>query len=521
MLNSLSVLLEALFFIYLCYLAGDAFFRFAKIELKTTIQNQAYRLLSGYGIFGLISFALGSMGFFNARTLWFISLLIVFLSHETVAKHFNFLVQTSFKAVFQKIGTQFKDNTFLKIIISIWIAANLIIVFVPITGHDTLDYHLPIMKNINTTGTVTYTPAIEGYPHLPVLGEIIYAAPIALFNETSAPYVFQVLQYSLLVLIILIIYDFASRRVKIPFLGFAAVFGAMAVMDFEREIMHGGYVDILAFLFGIASILLMIEYAAESKFEWKPVALSAFLVGIGASIKYPALFMLGTNGLILLYVLIRDRFGWKKSIGYLLLYTAIFTAVACPWYIKNYEVFDNPVYPMFTNKETTAQVGLFVRERTVPNMIVFPFYKFSQWFFHEKESSSQLILLGYFILLYLLILWMLIRRIKWTRAELILFLFVQTYFWFIFFVSHQNRFMIPSLILIPTLLAFFIDRIYEMLRHKLKTVSYTKFMRGSYILLCTAFFLVLLGNFHYFYVKWKYIAGITDKKAYVIEIGGM
>lgn len=522
MIDSLFVFYKALLFSYITYLGGDLVFKFLKLNLASNIQNIVYRFLSGMSLLAVSAFIMASYEEFNTSSLWILSVVIFFLSSETVLKHFNFLKSETVHSLWKEIKTVYREQSFLKIIMTIWFVCNFIIVFVPVTGHDTLDYHLPIMQDLIQNQTLTYSDKIDSYSYLPILGEILYATPIAMFGERSSPYIFQVIQYSFLLLFVALVYDFTKKRTKIKFLPFVASFGMMAVMDFEREIMHGGYIDVPSFLLSIASLFILVEYVLESKeLKWPPIILSSILIGVASSIKYSALFIFGIDGLILIYAIFKNRFSLKKGLSLLVVFTAIFVCISGVWYLKNYALYDNPVYPMISNKETTSQVGLFVRDRTITNMMVFPFYKFSRWFYFGKESSSQLILLGYFILMYLLILWSLFTRKKWSTTEIALFGFIQSYFWFIFFVSHQNRFMLPSLILIPLFLALMTEKVYSSLKQKISSSSYDKFIRKSYFALSFAVVILLIGNLHYFYVRWKYIFGITDKKAYIIEIGGM
>ncbi|MEK7527050.1 MAG: hypothetical protein AAB537_01375, partial [Patescibacteria group bacterium] len=167
MIHNLQIFLEALLFIYLARLTGALIINF----------RFDYSIIGGLGTLGLIGLALAAFGIFTAPAIWLVFIAIALLARKIIAADLATIKKIEIKKVFA--GT-----TFLKIIIVVWLLANLLIVFVPLTGHDTLDYHLPIIQDLVSSERLTFNQEISAYVYLPILGEIIYALPTAAFGET-------------------------------------------------------------------------------------------------------------------------------------------------------------------------------------------------------------------------------------------------------------------------------------------------------------------------------------------------
>jgi hypothetical protein len=521
MLHNIVVFFDTLAFVYLCFLAGNLFFRFIKIDFTSRYKRVIYPIMIGYGIFGIIGLFLGITGWFNASILRLFSILILIFSADAIKDHFHFLKRNaSPKVFFTYLRQLYATNTGLKLIITAWLLANFLIVFMPITGHDTLDYHLPIIFNLLNEGKLTFSNNIPSYTYLPVFGEIVYAIPMVIFGNLNEPFVFQVLQYGVLLLFLGLIYDFLRSRMESQFLNLISLLLTLSIMDFQRELLHGGYIDVFAFLFGIASLLLIIESCGGEETSKDNLTLSAFFLGIALSIKFFALIFTAINLLFLILTMYR-RVKIGEAIAFLSKYIGIAFAISGFWYIKNAFVFGNPVFPMFSDTEFNSSVGMFLMDRTLLNFFLFPFYRYGQWFIQEVESSSRLVVLGYFIMLYLITLVIaFIDRKKINLTDIILFAAIHLYLAALFLTSHQYRFLLPVVILLPIFLTLMTDKLYSYLSSILKKDTYQRLLKSSLIVFNIIFIFIFLANIRYFYAKWYYFIGTYTRDEYVEEIGG-
>ena len=519
MLYNILITLEAIFFIYTAYLAGSVLLDLLNFSANTKTGKIAYAITAGLGLASLAGLALAVLGIFNGGFLWLILLAVIALSAPKISSHI-FLIRNNLRPTILhgRIREFFRNYPALKIIVIVWLIANFFIVFVPLTGHDTLDYHLPIIEHIIDFKTLPATQNVNSF-FLPISGEILYAIPTALFGNQSFPYVFQLLQYGFLILLVSIIFDFTSKLVTKKYLAVAAALSVLAIMDLQREALHGGYVDLLAFLFGTASVFLVIDHCETEEKKAGLLSLSAVFLGFALGVKYLALFFGAANAIFLIIDGVQNR-TLKKTALSLLRYGLIAAAVGGFWYAKNLVMFGNPVYPMFTSKETTSQVNMFIMERTLPNFLAFPFFRYGQWFIQKVESSSRLIVLLYFSLAYVLagvslLIW---RKIR--KPELFLLLFMELYLALVFLTSHQYRFIIPATLIAPLIIILISDRLFDKALEKMGPRAQSKIAKMAVVVIALAFSFIFLANLRYFYAKWYYVLGGYTQKEYVGEIGG-
>ena len=163
---------------------------------------------------------------------------------------------------------------------------------------------------------------------------------------------------------------------------------------------------------------------------------------------------------------------------------------------------------------------MFIVKRTFINFFRFPFVRFGQWFFSNRESSSRLVVLVYFIVLYPLLGIRFFLKKKITAFEVLLFLFVASYTLFAFLLSHQIRFFLPAVITLPLLLIVLTDRLRGAVEEWWSKERYARALKTFRVLAGAFAIFVFLGNFHYFHVKYFYLIGTYGRKGYIEEIGG-
>lgn len=516
------IFIEALCFIYLAFLAGKLFLKALPAFPQGIFSKNIYIILAGFGILGLLGLVLSLFGIFSTFYVRACMLVLACVSFYEMRSHGYALARTLRhpRPLLSTIYEWLRQDFYFKIILLFWLGMNMIIVLVPITGNDTLHYHEPIIQDFIRTGQIDYRGTSHSIYGVLAFVEILYALPSILFGNTVAPFIFQALQYAALIMLLLLMHGFAKKRVSHPLLRIALLFFILSIFDLQREAMHGGYIDIFVILFGIASVLLIIDLFDDASAPLFPAGiLSAFLLGAALSMKYSALFFAAPIGIFLLALVVRTRMAPGKKIGFMLLYGAVSWAVSGYWYVKNFIFFGNPVYPIFSLAETKADFGMFVAGKTILNMFLFPFLKFGA--VSETDSSSKLIVAGYFALAYaFMIFFILFRRRMISASAYVLFVFIHMYLWLMFFNSHQTRFLLPAVIIVPLLLVLLGDAFYRYMESISRPSFYRFFMSVSRGIFLALFVFLFLGNIHYFYVKFLYKAGFYTQEEYIIKIGG-
>lgn len=512
------IIIATLVFFYLSFLAGDLSLRFTGMEPSQTRIRWIYALMLGMGAFAAVGVILGLAGFFTPLVLLMVMLTILITARETVRSHIRRLrtSEYSLDALARTVTPHFREYPFFKIFILLWLVINFALAFVPITAHDTKAYHLPIIIDLQKHGQFSFSRDISEYGWAALTGDTIYAIPTTLFFQTTAPFTFQIIQYSLLPLLLLVIYVFIRDRVRHPLVSIAAVVLILGIFDLQREALHGGYTDMFVYLFGIASALLLVDIRWRDPRRLTDVTLSSLFLGVALAVKLTAGFIAVTNGLFLVAGMIRDRIGAKKAIAYLTKYALAVILIAGFWYVKNAVVWGNPFYIGGIGGLPFTET--LVAKKTILNMFLFPFLKFGA--VARGDSSSELIVLGYFILAYAAgTMALLFAREKITMTHVLLFSFTQLHIMMIFFHTHHTRYMLSAVIMLPVLLALIADPIYQWLASRAHPATHKKILRVSEVCLAVVLIIFFIGNIRYFYVKILYKTGVLNEQHYIKKIG--
>ncbi|MFY9462684.1 MAG: hypothetical protein WAP52_00675 [Candidatus Sungiibacteriota bacterium] len=521
MAHNLLILIETLAFVYLSFLAGDLVFRLAGRALAAERLRGAYAVMLGAGIFGMMGLLLGLVGSLTPLHLRLFMLVILAASRQTIADHARILwSHASPTALAGLVRPILREHAFFKLLIFFWLAFNFVLAFVPITAHDTKSYHLPIITDLQTQARITFSPEILEYGWMPLMGQIMYAVPTIAFANTTAPFVFQIMQYGALVLLIIIINEFLRDKIRYLFLRFGAILFILAIFDLQREALHGGYTDMFVYLFGITSALLLIEGCCRGRFHSPSITLSAIFLGVALGVKQTALFIAATNYLFLLIGMVKNHAGTKKIISHLAIYSLIVLLIAGFWYARNAIIYEDPLYVGGVELHAGRMAETFVIERTPLNMILFPFYKFGPNERNNSISSSKFIVLGYFILVYTAVAGaVLFARKKIALPEILLFAASHIQLMLIFFQSHHTRYLLPAIIILPIILVLFLDKIYGLINEVMNRGKYRTLIRISRLCLGIVCFIFFIGNIRYFYVRVLYKTGVLNKQEYIKKIG--
>ncbi|OGG48099.1 hypothetical protein A3D66_02135 [Candidatus Kaiserbacteria bacterium RIFCSPHIGHO2_02_FULL_50_9] len=516
-MNYILLTVQTVIFLWSAFLVGEMILRrFTPAAFSPTWRYGVSTLL-GLGLWSLVGTALALLGLFNANILRGLLLLVFVVSWPQVRR-----IPLEWRPTVSRLRTAFFHLSPLKAIIALWLLIAFIFIFMPITGFDAQRYHLPIIKDIIAQESFTFSEAIYNYAYLPVGGEILYAIPSAIFGNLSDPYIFQLLQFALFLILLALIYGFLRTRTRFAFLALVGVLAAMSLMDFEREVFHGGYIDVVMFTFAIGSFLVLLDHVERrGSIRSSVVLISAFLLGIALTIKYLAFSFAIFNAALLLILVWRERAQVLQALRICALYGGMVFLVAGFWYLKNFFTFGDPFYPMLSHAEFAPTLGWWIADRTLLNMFVFPIFRYGRWFFDDTESSSHVVTLAYFFSMYFFAAFFAVRRIRISFAEIVLFIAVNANFWAFFFISHQNRYLLGSVILMPVLLALWADRFYGQVLDGI-ALRWHATAKKVVMALVIVFFLTTLGGFvHYFQYKFWYVIGRDTKAEYIENIGGL
>jgi len=273
---------------------------------------------------------------------------------------------------------------------------------------------------------------------------------------------FKVVQFSAFILLIIILVDFCRKFIKnksFLYFFFIILFSTMPLVN---AALLGGLIDIFTYLFGISSMLILLNIIINKKNHKNKILLSAIFLGFSISTKHLGLTFALLNFFLLIFIYFKKP--WKKILNDIGLYAVIIFIIAGFWYIKNFIFTGNPLFPMFSNasplftKQTFDNaVGEYLITKNFINFFAFPFL-----FWGKNISKLPYAILNalYFALTYAMAIFLIIIK-KIQMLEIILFALLEIYLLIIFYFSHQIRFAIPALILMTILFILLLDKIFH------------------------------------------------------------
>jgi hypothetical protein len=192
-------------------------------------------------------------------------------------------------------------------------------------------YHLTIAKLDVQMHSLVFTPYIR-FSTLPQLNEMLFALMLSVFDDVSA----QLVQFLMMLLITVTLYGWGRRW----FTQRVGLWSATLWLSSPLVIWLGAsaYVDIGVALFVTLGVYAFLNWRRTDQETW--LLLSAAFLAFGAASKYSGLFPLCIFGLTLSYLSIR-----RRQLRQLILFTIVVALIAGPWYVRNYHLTRNPVFP--------------------------------------------------------------------------------------------------------------------------------------------------------------------------------
>ena len=201
---------------------------------------------------------------------------------------------------------------------------------IPPFARDDMIYHLQIPKRMVMTGSLAFDP-FNINSNFPLLFEMPFAVLNTLHLSVS-PFIFNVF---FAVLLVLVFHSALAHRTKLSAKQNFSASLVLATTPVIFDLLHTGYVEIYFTLLISLSALFYLRFMEEkSRSDWFRTCVC---LGLSCAVKYPGVIF---TGLFLAHEFFRSR----DRKGF---YTGAFlwAISACPWYMKNWMLTGNPVFP--------------------------------------------------------------------------------------------------------------------------------------------------------------------------------
>lgn len=219
------------------------------------------------------------------------------------------------------------------------LSACFLLVLTPEIGKDALIYHLAVPKRYLLHQGFHVIPGnvFAGYP---LLGEMHYLLALFLGNDLLA----KLMNFTVLGSILLGMGLFSRHVMEdhaFPALSMLLFFSIPSVF----AVSHSAYNDLFVSLFILSALYSFFRWSREKATAW--LLLSAIFTGGAVACKYTALLIPPLGCLGILFFAKKRGLAVPAVFRLLVLYLAAALITGCPFYLKNWIVMGNPLYPFF------------------------------------------------------------------------------------------------------------------------------------------------------------------------------
>jgi hypothetical protein len=351
----------------------------------------------------------------------------------------------------------------------------------PEVGKDALIYHLAVPKLYLLHQGFYFVPGniFAGYP---LLGEMHYLLALFLRNDILAKGMNYLLLCGTLLGMGLLARHVLTNQ-AFPCLSmviFASIPSVFAVS-------HTAYNDLFVTFFTLAAIYSFFRWSDQRLVAW--LILCALFSGSAAACKYTALLVTPLGCLGILWLARRSGDDTGDALRSVALYSFIALIAASPFYLKNWIVMGNPIYPFFYgffggrgwDGDQARLYDLFIQNlgmgRNLPDYLLLP------WNVSLRAKMDSPEFDGILGPIFLLTLPFLAALRRWGTPLRMILIYALLTFLFWASTAQQIRYLIPLF----TLLALVVGTILTRYRHRKMIFA---------LLLCTIAGSLLFNGYH-------------------------
>jgi hypothetical protein len=206
----------------------------------------------------------------------------------------------------------------------------------PVWDYDGQMYHLQGPRLWLQAGRITLLPDVW-QANGPATLDLVYAIGLAFDADTAA----KVLHLACGVLVAGAAFTFARR-----FLSPTAAWLALAILltaPMMPLVASWAYTDLGWALYEFLALYAVILIGRSETAARSDLVLAGLCAGLALGLKYQAA---AQAGLLAIYIMRQARgAGWRQVIGRVMVFGATAAVVAAPWYLKNWALSGNPIYP--------------------------------------------------------------------------------------------------------------------------------------------------------------------------------
>jgi len=412
----------------------------------------------GLGVLSLLILGIGLLGWIRT---WVMLVLAAVLLIFAVPEWLRLIRQAP------RSGTKCPLSVGSRFYLIASLALSLLVALTPPRSWDGLFYHLTMPQHYINHGRIA---VVTDIPHqfYPGLMEMLYMLAMSLGSDVAT----QLLHWFYLLVLGGTIWLFADRY--LPERTREAAILAFASMPMVFVLGSWAYNDLALAFYQLAALYALLQWIENRAQPW--LILSAILGGFALGLKYTAFVCPLTLALLLTIWWVQRRLDRPQAIKALLLLSGVTSIVAAPWYVKNWVLIGNPVYPfahgLFDGQGWDSwRTAWYARAGSglgwnLGELVRLPWtltLGLRDMNFYDGRTGPLFLLAWPFLLAWLLRLWRPASPAPPALHEMTLMAFVQIAFWTLGVVYSQplfqSRLLLPALAALCVPLAYLFDQL--------------------------------------------------------------
>lgn len=419
------------------------------VRFQSTVEELFFCTTLGIGVIAYIVLFLGLVGLLYSSVV----ILLVGLGLALSFREIHLVIRRL--VAWLRNFQMSQATTLLPFLPLLFLLPILLMPLYPPSSWDALSYHLPVAKIFADKHRIVLTPYLPAATNVLTI-EMLFSLMLLIADDIMA----NLISLLLLLLTALATFSFSKRYISTSS-GFIAV---SALLSSPIVIFLGTtcYIDIGLALFVTAAGYGFANWASMRDTKW--LCLSAIFTGFAIGTKYSALFFVLLIGAAIVIMYMRRKAPLKD----LLVFLVIAALIGSPWYIRNYYLTGNPVFPFFTNifgenwlwnsvDSKIQQIDLIKRYGTGKNMaslILLPINIVFNWRKFHSEGLPLWTLSPFFSLF--IPFWLIKRPRNKIVSWALLFGGLYVLFWF--FTSQIARYLLPITSMLSIGVGYSVDK---------------------------------------------------------------
>ena len=306
-----------------------------KLLQRLSLYYLGTALLIGLGEIGTLSLILGLLGLLNKTALLITGVVLLLSSIPQYVPLMSYLKSKIGKKAYRSPFFVLSLTFFTIISVVIFLACML-----PPFYWDELAYHFPQAEQMAALHRVSLN--VGGgylYGNIPKLMEVIFAVGIVLSGYELA----HALHFAFLLSFLIFIYGFLLKYYSSR----AAVLAVLFLLAYKGFTISSatGSVDTAMTALEIGAIIYVVDWIRCRKVAL--LSIGGILMGLALSVKYTPLPSLLILLLAIVILSLKEKRSWSQILRNLLCFVIPIIVFCGYWYIKNFVLFLNPIYPFF------------------------------------------------------------------------------------------------------------------------------------------------------------------------------